>query len=67
MRAISRGDSTFLDLDGAVVTALDPPTLLEPGAEADLAFWRDGDDPIAVVRAGAFTEGDEHAGPFRRV
>ena len=67
VRAISQGDSTFLDLEGAGVTALDPATTLEPGAEADLAFWRDGPDPIAIVRAGAFTEGDEHAGPFRRV
>lgn len=67
VRAISRGDSTFLDLEGATVASLDPSVVLEPGTEADLAFWRDGADPIAVVRAGAFTEGDEHAGPFRRV
>jgi hypothetical protein len=115
VRAISRGDSTFLDLHGCVVTAL-PADLeradalvreatagidadlnvgalllgagllgreatLEPGAPADLAFWGAGSastihvgaahEPeglrlVAVVRGGAFTEGDEHRGPFPR-
>ena len=52
---------------------------LEPGSPADLAFWgRDmtasvpvsvahgppGRRLLAVVRSGAFTEGDEHRGPF---
>ena len=113
VRAISRGNSTFLDLHGCVVTALpedleradalvreatagsvpglDVGTLLmdagllgqeatlEPGSPADLAFWcRDatvnmpisaahgppGLRLVAVVRGGAFTEGDEHRGPF---
>ena len=109
VRAISRGDSTFLDLGGCIVTALpadlaraeavmaeaiassssviDVQTLLidaglltaddtlEPGSPADLAFWdvgpRSGNaDPrspsglVAVVHKGAFTEGDEHYGPF---
>ncbi len=93
MRALSRGDSTFLDLDGCRVTALptdldaatealrgagpsaDPGTLLrharlldsdarpETGSAADLAFW-DGGRLVAVVRGGAFDEGDEHRGPF---
>ena len=41
--------------------------MLEPGAAADLAFWRAdavGAHLIAAVRDGAFTEGDEHYGPF---
>ncbi len=106
VRRISRGDSTFLDLDGCVVTALPndperadtiirattdpaldissllvregllgPDPMLEPGSAADLAFWGLGPDPgapdgrvtmhlVAMVRGGAFTEGDEHRGPF---
>lgn len=115
VRAISRGDSTFLDLHGCEVTALpedlgraaalvreatpgtdpdlDVGTLLrnagllgleaylEVGSPADLAFWGHdpsaslalgaGDGPperrlVAVVRGGAFTDGDEHRGPFPR-
>lgn len=106
--AISRGDSTFIDLDGAILTpapadpaaadaavraaaaagapfdllgtlvsagVLEPGATLEAGAPADLAIWRRGgpghaDDPLerlriaALVREGAFTEGDEHRGPF---
>jgi hypothetical protein len=101
VRAISRGDSTFIDLGGCVVTPLptdpapaerrvgeataaggsvdliaalaradlfDPASRLEPGAAADLAFWRD--EPagppriVAIVHSGAFTVGDEHRGPF---
>lgn len=71
VRAISRGDSTFLALDGCVVTPLDPGAVLEPGAPADLAFWGPGSEPgagsrqVALVRAGAFTDGDIHHGPFR--
>jgi len=108
VRAISRGDSTFLDIEGCVVTALpdeperaasmlrdaslggggaeldvgallidagllDPDSALEPGSVADLAFWglapEDADHRrslrlVATVRGGAFTEGDEHTGPF---
>jgi hypothetical protein len=118
VRAISRGDSTFLDLRGCLVTALpadparadalvreadaaeaargpaplliavgllDPDTCLEPGSPADLAFWDASAEPgvtvppgataseasvqrglrlVAMVRGGAFTEGDEHRGPF---
>lgn len=107
VRAISRGDSTFLDIEGCVVTALpddperaasmlrdaslggareldvgallvdagllDSDSALEPGSVADLAFWglapEDANDPrslrlVATVRGGAFTEGDEHTGPF---
>lgn len=62
---ISRGDSTFLDLDGCRVTAHpdDSSTPLEPGSPADLDFWS-GARLVAVVRDGAFTEGDEHYGPF---
>lgn len=111
VRAISRGDSTFLDLAGCAVMPLpsdvaaaerlvraavaegrpfDPVRLLveagllaadaaiEVGAPADLAFW--SADPaavpasdaapvaiIAVVRAGAFADGDEHLAPFARL
>lgn len=111
VRAISRGDSTFLDLAGGAVTPapehtvaaerlvraavaaghpFDPVTLLagagllapdarvEIGAPADLAVW--SADPgavppsgaasmriVAIVRAGAFTAGDEHTGPFGRL
>jgi hypothetical protein len=109
VRSISRGDSTFLDLGGCVVTALpedaaradavvsaaagqrtstpgiggllkeagllDRDASLEPGSPADLAIWqadlsaaagkgRPAGGLVAVVRGGAFTEGDEHYGPF---
>ncbi len=101
VRAISRGDSIVLDLDGCLVTPLpDDPAraeeivrgalgaavlapgailatgeTLEPGSPADLACWREEPDAVgaagpgtprlvAVVRAGAFTEGDPHRGPF---
>jgi hypothetical protein len=65
VRAISRGDSTFIDLDGCAVRALDASTTLEAGSSADLEFRRPGSsEVIAVVRAGAFTVGDEHRGPF---
>ncbi len=116
VRAISRGDSTFIDLAGCAVTPapadiaaaeaavragedvarvagnaaapvdlcavlaqaglLEPGVLLEPGAPAELAFWSHGAavgagqaEPsriVALVRGGAFTNGDEHAGPFGR-
>ena len=98
VRSISRGDSTFLDLGGRVVTALpadparaealvreqallktpdldiaallieaellDEDSALGPGSPAELAFWDTGGGLVAVVRSGAFTEGDEHRGPF---
>jgi hypothetical protein len=112
VRSVSRGDSTFLDLGGCVVTAvpddpvradtlvrqatiegapdldlgallmgaglLAPDAALEPGSPADLAFWgaspgsRDPEGRpalrlVAIVRDGAFTEGDEHRGPFPTV
>ncbi|TFG68936.1 MAG: hypothetical protein E4H24_02235 [Thermomicrobiales bacterium] len=51
---------------------------LEVGAPADLAFWSAIPETLstrsattlrimAIVRAGAFTEGDEHTGPFKLV
>ncbi len=101
VRAISRGDSIFLDLAGCAVTPLpddparalraleargipagdpgrlvaalcdagllSPTAWLEPGARADLACW--SGDPVrlrATVIGGAFSEGDEHLGPFQR-
>jgi predicted amidohydrolase YtcJ len=73
VRAISRGDSIFLDLAGCVVTAAPggEPGDLEPGALADLDIW-DADPTrpsglVARVRGGSFTDGDEHCGPFRRL
>jgi hypothetical protein len=74
--AMSRGDSIFLDIAGCLVTAAPDEGAgeLEPGSLADLDFWVD--DPtypatrgpiVARVRAGSFTEGDEHCGSFRRV
>jgi hypothetical protein len=66
VRGISRGDSIFLDLDGCVVTAAAIAAGLEPGSSADLDFW-DAAQLVARVRAGAFTEGDEHYGPFKRI
>ena len=66
-----------LDLGALLMAAglLDPDAALEAGSPADLAFWGAGprtSDPVgraevglmAVVRDGAFTEGDEHRGPF---
>jgi hypothetical protein len=100
VRAISRGDSIFLDLAGCRVTALpegltvpaagdgdgdgdgDPRVDLraatgdlESGDTADLAFWQaapgrrgrsvpDRWRLVAVVRSGAFTQGEPHHGPF---
>lgn len=65
VRAISRGDSTFLDLGGCTVTALAASSTLGPGSPADLEFRRPGSlTVVALVRAGAFTEGDKHRGPF---
>ena len=79
VRAISRGDSTFLDLGGALVTAL-PEDLdaagaraaagaLELGDPADLAFWpsHPASPPFALTRAGHFTSGDPLRGPFAPV
>ncbi len=109
--AISRGDSTFIDVEGCAIGPApnDPAAAerlirslvkagrpfgtiealggaglletvepLEAGAPADLAFWDAVPETsprasgstlriVAVVRRGAFTEGDEHLGPFRRV
>ena len=71
VRAISRGDSTFLDLAGSVVTALEPTVTLEPGAPANLVFWpadatgsRSDERAVAVLREGVFTAGDPRRGPF---
>lgn len=67
VRTIPRGDSTFIDLRGYAVTPADSGEVLEPGSPADLACWRGEPgvgEPVATVRSGAFTEGDEHRGPF---
>ena len=71
VRAISRGDSTFLDLAGWLVMAPDPGGTPEPGAPADLEFRPPGSlgrrapgPPSAVLRQGVFTSGDPRRGPF---
>ncbi len=63
VRAVSRGDSRFHDLGGAVVRPLGTGPL-EPGAPADFAVLDGGADPsdsdprrIAVVRGGRVVEG----------
>jgi hypothetical protein len=54
---------------------LDPADGLEPGAPAELAFWSAPPERlpagsaetlriVATVHGGAFTEGEEHHGPF---
>lgn len=55
-----------IDVGALLVDAglLDHRSLLEPGAPADLAFWKTGSGLIAIVRHGAFADGDEHRGPF---
>lgn len=65
-----------VDIGALLIEAgmLEPYAALELGSPADLAFWGAGpegtaghDPPIrllAVVRSGAFSEGDEHRGPF---
>ena len=71
MRAISRGDSRFVELGGAVVTPADPGGVLQVGGQADLCvFAADAGRataparanepfgaPIATVRAGRVVEG----------
>jgi hypothetical protein len=98
VRAISRGDSTFLDLQGCHVTPLpddieaaigamrseggtaDPQhdvgsrlvsegmlpadSVIETGSPADLAFWDDDGELLAITRDGQFTRGDPKHGPF---
>lgn len=62
------GLMTGPDLSRMLMTTgwLDPGSGLETGSPADLAFW--APQPhyhlMAVVRGGAFIEGDEHMGPF---
>ncbi len=109
VRSISRGDSTFIDVRGCIITQAPADPIeaqhavqgvtgagselerlertrkagllgeggpLEPGSRADLAFWGVGSAPagssaplriVALVRAGAFTTGDPHCGPFPRL
>lgn len=66
--AVSRGDSLFLDLAGAMVRVLadEAPGALEVGAPADLAFEADDGRRLATLRAGRFTDADPRAGPFER-
>ncbi|MEW6223004.1 MAG: hypothetical protein AB1627_00090 [Chloroflexota bacterium] len=76
--AVARGrpfDPVRLLADAGLLAA---DATIEVGAPADLAFWTA--DPatvpasdaatvgvIAVLRAGHFTDGDEHVGPFARL
>ena len=62
VRAISRGDSHFVDLGGHFVVPLAEP--LDAGSPADLAVFASdprvgpsGATPLAVVRAGRVTMG----------
>jgi predicted amidohydrolase YtcJ len=62
VRAISRGDSHFVDLDGRFVVPLGEP--LGAGSRADLAVLKQDPrsaksppEPLAVVRAGHVIEG----------
>ena len=77
LREASAAGGSDFDLGALLISAglLDPDAALEPGSPADLAFWGAGprsSDPVgraliglvAIVRDGAFTEGDEHQGPF---
>jgi hypothetical protein len=62
---ISAADATAVVGLLADAGLLAPDERLEPGSPANLACW--GGDPahlLATVVAGAFTEGDEHHGPF---
>ena len=61
----SRAAGSGLGSTLAQARLLGPDPVLATGSPADLAFWS-GDRLVAVVRAGAFTEGDEHFGPFPR-
>jgi len=71
-------ESPGSDLGSLLIDAemVAPDSILEPGSSADLAFWRIAaggsgalataakPDLVAVLRAGHFTEGDDHRGPF---
>jgi 1-aminocyclopropane-1-carboxylate deaminase len=66
MRALSRGDSIFVDLAGATVSATDPaggPVVIGDPADLDLRL-ADG-TLIARVVAGHFQHPDAHHGPLR--
>lgn len=74
--ADGQGDALVERLaDAGLIDGPEPPDI---GSPADLAFWTS--DPsrlvpsdagslriLAIVQDGAFTVGDEHAGPFPRV
>jgi predicted amidohydrolase YtcJ len=64
VRAVSRGDSRFHDLGGAIVRPLVPGMRLEPGAMADFEVLERGPGTagsrrrrLAVVRAGHVVDG----------
>lgn len=66
MRALSRGDSTFLDLAGATVSATDPVGgPLATGHPADLDLHAADGTLIVQVVAGRFAHPDPHRGPLR--
>ncbi len=66
MRALSRGDSIFLDLAGATVCASDPAGgPLVTGDRADLVLSAPSGTLIARVVAGHFDHPDPHHGPLR--
>jgi hypothetical protein len=65
VRAISRGDSVFVALDGRRVVAADE-AILEVGGPADLRVLARAQEPEAVVRAGLVVEGALPGSPVRR-
>lgn len=68
MRALSRGDSTFLDLGGAIVSASTPPGgPLATGDPADLDLRAPDGTRLARVVAGSFDHADPRHGPLRPV
>ncbi len=65
VRALSRGDSTFLDLAGAVVTATTPAGApLATGDPADLDLHTPDGALIVRVVAGRFYHADPAHGPL---
>ena len=65
MRALSRGDSTFLDLAGAVVSATSPAGgPLATGDPADLDLHTPDGELLVRVIAGRFDHADVAHGPL---
>lgn len=66
VRAISRGDSTFLDLAGATVSATAPPAgPIATGDPADLDLRAPDGTLLVRVVGGRFDHADPLRGPLR--